>query len=97
MIARIESKKLNRTLWMVDTREEARRVWHTLPYEKRGSIYLKSEVNILKGAEVDIEAVQLVKDCFPGSIIIDHGFYQPPMEDLPKLVQPTLFGGNNGM
>lgn len=63
----IQSAKLNRTVRVCDTREDARQAWQDHP-EDRSSIYLASEVRLMGGiSDEALEAVQMVKDIFPGA------------------------------
>lgn len=69
MVYTIKSQKLNRTIYVAEKREEARELAKKLPKDDRGSIYLSSEIEAMKGQEVDIHRLQMVKDVFPGAII----------------------------
>jgi len=63
----INSRRLNRTVRVCNTRDDARQAWQAHP-EDRGSIYLASEVRLMGGiSDEALEAVQLVKDVFPGA------------------------------
>lgn len=65
----ISSKRLNRTVFVCDFKEEARQVWQDHP-DDRGAIFLTSEVRLMGGiSDEALQAIQMVKDAFPGATI----------------------------
>lgn len=76
-ILTVNSKRLNRTVFVCDSKDEARQVWQQHP-EDRGAIFLSSEVRLMGGiTDEALQAVQMVKDAFPGATL--QGFL--PLED----------------
>lgn len=71
---KIESVKLGRTIWIVSSAEEGKALLAN--GEPRENIYTETEVEALKGLSEDvIQAIQAVKDTFPGATVTEteHG------------------------
>lgn len=68
-VLKIESKRLSRTVFVCDSKNEARQVWREHPRD-RGAIFLSSEVRLMRGITGEaLEAVQMVKDVFHGATL----------------------------
>jgi|GEM_PF-6634524 len=76
-ILTVNSKRLNRTVFICDTNTEARQVWQEHPGD-RGAIFLSSEVRLMGGiSDEALQIVQAAKDSFPGATL--QGF--SPLEE----------------
>lgn len=65
----INSAKLDRTVRVCDSRQEARQVWQKHP-EDRSGIYLAEEVRLMRGiAEETLQLIQMAKDIFQGATV----------------------------
>lgn len=81
-VLKIESQRLNRTVFVCNTKEEAREVWREHPRD-RGSIFLASEVRLMKGITDEVlETTQMVKDVFPGATVQR---FDPPKGEFNEL------------
>lgn len=68
-ILTINSKRLNRTVFVCDSKEEARQVWQDHP-DDRGAIFLSSEVRLMGGiTDEALQIIQAAKGSFPGSTL----------------------------